>query len=270
MTRRQPVYQAETQDLVIDRQQGVARLTLSRPDDQNRLTPDVLAKLELIAADLARDDEVHVVVISGQGRDDFSMGILPPWLRESLAKDDVIEIVRLANRAFNAVDALPQIVIGALNGNARGGAAELALACDIRIAAEHATVCFPEATWGGFPGAGGPTRLATAVGRARALELICTSREVGAREMERIGLVQDVHPVDEFDNAVNAFAERIAVAGPLAVRGAKRIIRTRLEPGLGAAHELADSLRYSLEWSHDVAEGLAADREKRPPKFVGR
>jgi enoyl-CoA hydratase/carnithine racemase len=176
----------------------------------------------------------------------------------------------LANRAFNAIDELPQVVVASLNGAARGGAAELALACDIRIAAEHATLTFPEATWGGFPGAGGPFRLATAVGRARALELICTGRQVGAAELERLGLVQAVHPSSHIEDAARALVERIAASGPLATRGAKRIIRTRVEPGLGAARELADALRHSLEWSNDVDEGLAAAVEGRTPRFTGR
>lgn len=269
MTRPRP-YQPDTQDIVVVRAGRIATLTMSRPDDQNRLTPDALAKLEVVAADLAHDDEIQVVIITGEGKTTFSMGILPPSLRESLPKEDVIAIVRLANRAFNAIDALPQIVIACLNGMTRGGAAELALACDIRVAADSATWCFPEATWGGFPGAGGPTRLATAVGRARALELMCTSREIDSREMDRIGLIQAVYPAAQFEEMCLAFAQRIVAAGPLATRGAKRIVRTRLEPGSAAAHELADSLRYSLEWSHDVAEGLKADREGRQPKFVGR
>ena len=256
MNRKPPPYQPDTQDVVVKRNGRIATITMTRPDDQNRLTPDALAKIELVAADLARDDETQVVIITGEGNTNFSMGILPPSLRESLPKEDVIAIVRLANRTFNAIDALPQIVLAGLNGITRGGAAELALACDIRVAADNATWCFPEAMWGGFPGAGGPTRLVTAIGRARALELMCTSREIDAHEMDRIGLVQTVHPAAQFEEALLVLAQRIAKAGPLATRGAKRIVRTRIEPGLAAAHELADSLRYSLEWSSGCRRGL--------------
>jgi enoyl-CoA hydratase/carnithine racemase len=267
---KKPLYQPDTQDVIVELAGRIATITLSRSHDENRLTPDALAKLEAIAAELEKDDEIQAVLITGAGKAHFSMGILPPALRKSLTKDDVISIVRLANRAFNAIDALPQIVLASLNGHARGGAAELALACDIRIAAEHATMAFPEATWGGFPGAGGPFRLVTAVGRARALELICTGRQISAAEMERLGLVQAVHPSDKIEDAARALAERISSSGPLATRGAKRIIRTRVEPGLAAARELADALRYSLEWSKDVDEGLAAALEGRSPKFIGR
>ena len=89
---------------------------------------------------------------------------------------------------FDRIEALPQMTIAALNGITRAGAAELTLACDLRIAAAHATFAVPEAKWGGFPGAGAPVRLPMIVGRARALELICTARELNAQEMLRYGL----------------------------------------------------------------------------------
>lgn len=264
------LYQPDTQDVVLERAGAVATIVLNRTHDENRLTPDALAKLEGVAAELAKDQDIHAVLVTGAGSKHFSMGILPPAFRKSLPKDDVVSIVRLANRAFNAIDELPQVVVACINGAARGGASELALACDIRIASDQATLAFPEATWGGFPGAGGPFRLATAVGRARALELICTGRLIDAAEMERLGLVQTVHPAARIADAGRALAERIASSGPLATRGAKRIIRTRVEPGLGAARELADALRHSLEWSRDVDEGLDAAIEGRAPKFTGR
>src|SRR2546427_12987579 len=124
----------------------------------------------------------------------FSMGILNPAVRASYTKEQILELVRTANRLYDAIEALPQIVIAALNGAARAGAAELSLACDIRLAAAHATFALPEALWGGFPGAGGLVRLPGIVGRARALELICTGREVEAAEMGRLGLGLSVYP----------------------------------------------------------------------------
>ena len=261
---------AVTDNLVMKRAGRVAHITIANPDEQNRLTPNALAKLEVIAAELNRDEEIQAVIIAGEGAQNFSTGILNPVLRAAFSKDDIIALVRLANRAFNAIEAVPQIVIAAINGPARAGAAELALACDIRLSAEHATMTFPEAAWGGFPGAGGPYRLASIVGRARALELICSGREVEAKEMERIGLVQGVYSASALAAAAAELADRVAAAGPLAIRGAKRIIRSRLEPGLEAARELSDALRHELEWSRDVDEGIAAHREGRTPRFVGR
>src|SRR5437879_7755611 len=111
--------------------------------------------------------------------------------------------------------ALPQIRSPLLHGAARAAAAELSLACDIRLAAAHATFALPEALWGGFPGAGGPVRLPRIVGRARALELICTGREIDAAEMERLGLVLAVYPAARRLPEARALAARICASGLL-------------------------------------------------------
>ena len=226
-------------DLRVTRQERVLTLTLDRPSDQNRLTRDVLLTMQAIADDLGGDEEI-------------------------------LDLVRIANRLYDAIEALPQIVIAAFNGAARAGAAELSLACDIRLAAAHATFRLPEALWGGFPGAGGPVRLPGLVGRARALELICTGREIDATEMERLGLVLAVYPADRLEAEAQGLAARIAASGPIATRGAKRIMNARRDAGFAAARSLSDTLRHALEWSHDVDEGTAAHREGRPPRFTGR
>src|SRR6266542_1912646 len=187
-----------------------------------------------------------------------------PAVRASYTKEQIVELVRLANRTFDAIEALPQVVIAALNGIARAGAAELSLACDIRLAAAHATLAWPEALWGGFPGAGAPVRLPAIVGRARALELLCTGRELRADEMERLGLVLGVYPAARLLDEATALAMRIAASGPLAIRGAKRIMHMRALSGFAAARTLSDTLRHALEWSRDVDEGMAAHREGRP------
>ncbi len=244
-------------------------IMLDRPTDENRLTRDVLMALQETVDRLATDDEIQAVVITGRGRA-FSMGILNPTVRASYTKPQVLEMVRLANRLYDAIEAVPQIVIAALNGSARAGAAELSLACDIRLASADATWAVPEALWGGFPGAGGPVRLPGIVGRARALELICTGRELDAAEMDRLGLVLAVYPADRLLPEARALATRIAASGPLATRGAKRIMDVRARSGFTAARALSDALRQAFEWSADVDEGAAAHREGRPPRFTGQ
>ena len=248
----------------------VVTITLDRPADQNRLTRDVLLTLQRTVDQLASDDDAQAVIITGSGRDFFSMGILNPAVRASYTKDQILDLVRIANRLYDAIEALPQIVIVALNGAARAGAAELSLACDIRLASAHATFALPEALWGGFPGAGGPVRLPAIVGRARALELICTGRQIDAAEMERLGLVLAVYPSERLLAEAHALAMGIAASGPLATRGAKRIVSARAVSGFAAARALSDALRHALEWSQDVDEGMAAHRENRPPRFTGR
>jgi enoyl-CoA hydratase/carnithine racemase len=113
-------------------------------------------------------------------------------------------------------------------------------------------------------------RLPAIVGRARALELICTGREIDAAEMERLGLVLSVHPGDRLLAEARGLAVRIAASGPLATRGAKRIMNVRNAGGFAAARALSDALRHELEWSRDVDEGMAAHREGRAPRFTGR
>jgi enoyl-CoA hydratase len=259
-----------SKDIGLERDGRVAVITLDRPSDQNRLTREVLLGLEDLVHGLAGDDDTQAVILTGAGSQFFSMGILSPVVRASYSKEQVLELVRTANRVYDALEALPQIVIAALNGAARAGAAELSLACDIRLAAAHATFALPEALWGGFPGAGGPVRLPMLVGRARALEIICTGRELDAAEMARLDLVLAVHPAERLMPEARALAARIAASGPLATRGAKRIISTRLLSGFGEARSLSDTLRYAFERSHDVDEGAAAHREGRAPRFTGR
>ena len=257
-------------DVELGRDGGVATITLGRPEEQNRLTRAVLLALQGIVDELAGDGDVQAVVLTGRGAEFFSMGILSPTVRAGYSKAQVLELVRTANRLYDALETLPQIVIAALNGIARAGAAELALACDIRLAASHASFALPEARWGGPPGAGGPVRLPMLVGRARALEIVCTGRELDAAELERLGLVLAVHPADRLLAEAQALAARIAASGPLATRGAKRIISTRLLAGFGEARALSDTLRHAFEWSHDVDEGAVAHREGRAPRFTGR
>ena len=220
--------------------------------------------------ELRKRDDIQAIVFTGAGDDWFSASLMNAEIRASMTKDAVLEYVVNANRIFDALEALPQITIAAINGKIRAGASELALAYDIRLAGEHSTLMLPEARWGGFPGAGAPHRLPMAVDHDHAMELIATAREIDATEMERIGFVQHIHPRGEVLSVALATAEVIGANGPLATRGAKTIARARREPGFRAARELSDTLRYALEWSQDVDEGLAAAQEERAPRFKGK
>ena len=248
----------------------IATIVLNRPDDDNRLRQAEIAQLGEIAESLRGDPSVHAVVVTGGGGDYFSAGLLNPEIRASLSKDEVVTFVLEANRVFDAIEALPQIVIAAINGTIMAGAVELALACDIRLVSADAKLVMPEARWGGFPGAGAPVRLPMVVGHGRALELICTGREIDAEEMARIGLVEGVHAKEALLPAAERMARDIGGNGPLATRGAKRIMRARREPGFTASRALSDALRTALEYSDDVDEGIAAHRESREPNFKGR
>ncbi len=196
------------------------------------LSRDLLLSLRTVARDLAANPDIQVLTIVGKGTECFSTGILTPALRGQLAKEDVLKLIRLANETFDAIEALPQIVIAGLNGYVRAGAVELILACDIRIAGDHVRLSSPEAKWGGFPGAGAPVRLPDIIGAGRTIELLCTGREIDAAEMERIGLIERMVAKEGVHAEVDRLARAISDNGPLATRGTKRIVRSRMEFGL--------------------------------------
>lgn len=249
--------------------QGIARIVIDNQAEDNLLDRHGLEALFALCERLRAEPAIHVVTIRGEGEAFFSKGIMTPGIKQRLGKEGVLDLVRLANRTFDAVEALPQIVIAGINGFIRAGAVELALACDIRIAGEHCRMSLPEAKWGGFPGAGAPVRLPLVVGRARALELICSAREIDAAEMERIGLVQSVVPKADVARALEDMASGFVANGPLALRGAKSIVQARLEPGFAQARARSDELRAAFEWTSDADEGITAHMEARPPRFTG-
>jgi len=256
--------------VLLARDGRLAVITLNRPEDGNRWRKEMLFAFEPVVAALHEDEEAQVVVIRGAGDEYFSWGAFDPAIRGAMDKQEIVDFVLRGARLRDSLELLPQIVIAALNGKARGNGVELALACDMRFTSDRATISFPEADMGGIPGGGGPARLPSVVGRARALELLCSGREVGAEEMVRIGFALAAYPHARLMDEVMTFARHISEKGPIALRGAKRIAHTRLAPGLKEARQLSDELRAKLEWSHDVDEAIAAHRESRKPRFTGR
>jgi enoyl-CoA hydratase/carnithine racemase len=247
----------------------VGTMELNRPDDGHRLAP-LLPRMKEITAQLKTSRDVHVLIIRGTGAKQFCLGVFGPVRRAAMSKEEALDVVALGNDVIDAIEALPQIVVCGINGELHGGGAELALGCDIRVVAAHAHLAFPEAKMGGFPGCGAAVRLPPLIGRGRALELLCTGRTIDADEMMRIGFADRVVTSDAFDSELDDLAATIGRCGPLATRGAKRVVNARIEPGFRSSRELSDALRQALEYSHDVDEGLAARREGRPPKFLGR
>ena len=167
------------------------------------------------------------------------------------------------------MEALPQIVIAGINGTIRAGACELALVSDIRLMAAHATWQFPEAQWGGFPGAGAPVRLPAMVGMAHMLDMVALSKIYSASELQQMGLVSQVVDGAQLLPALHELAEKYAQVGPLASLGAKAIARTRMSQGFGAARLLSDHLRRSFEFTQDADEGMQAHVSGRKPHFTG-
>ena len=212
-----------------------------------------------------RRDEVRAVVVRSADAD-FGTG----WA------EDVLVSVReedgaLAGpgSAFDAMAAVPQPTVASLHGRVHSAGLELALACDIRIAASDTTFAMPETGLGMIAMAGGTQRLPRAIGRAHALRLLLTGDEIDADEAKRIGLVSSVVPVEEAEAAARAVAETIAQRGPIATRFAKEAIHRGAELTLEQAlrHEL--DLTVILQTTADRAEGVRAFVERREPRFEG-
>jgi enoyl-CoA hydratase/carnithine racemase len=245
----------------------IATVALDRPEAHNALSMALCEALLAALERLAGDPAVRAVVLEGRGPS-FCAGA---DLKERRGKPGAW--VRRHNRGIagvtNALAAFPQPVVAALHGHALGGGAEIALACDLRVAAEGTRIGFPEATLGIIPGAGGTQRLPRLVGPAVAKALIFTGRRLEADEALRVGLVSEVVPHGQAGEAARALARRIAASAPLAVAAAKQAIDHGLDSSLAAGLALEYRSQTALYASADWREGLAAFAEKRPAQFRG-
>jgi enoyl-CoA hydratase/carnithine racemase len=249
---------------VIDR---LAVVTINRPEVRNALSGQVLADLRAALAALRDDHEVGAVAFTGAGDKAFIAGADISELQEYTLRTGLDGEIQ---RVFDEIEAFDKPTIAAVNGFALGGGCELAMSCDIRIAADTARFGLPETNLAVLPGAGGTQRLARLVGTGRAIEMILTGRLVDALEAREIGLVTSVVPQHELLAAVRDLADRILAKGPLAVRLAKLVIRAGMDTdqrtGL-VVERLAQALLYTTGDKH---EGVAAFLEKRPAAFQGR
>jgi enoyl-CoA hydratase/carnithine racemase len=244
----------------------LATVTIDRPEVRNALNGEVLAELRAALAVLRHDDAVGVVAFTGAGDRAFVAGADIGELQEySLRTGLAGEMQRL----FDEIEAFDKPTVAAVNGYALGGGCELAMACDIRIAADTARFGLPEAALAVLPGAGGTQRLARLIGTGRAMELILTGRLLDAGEAREAGLVTSVVPAGELPAAVRDLADRVLAKGPLAVRLAKLVVRAGMDTdqrtGL-VIERLAQALLYTTA---DKREGATAFLEKRPADFHG-
>lgn len=254
--------------LLNERRGAVALLTLNRPGQMNALSFSSLLMLRDAIESLRFDPLVRVVVLKGAGEKAFCSGA-DLKERASMTPIQVKEYLRTIRDTFSTVEELGKPVIAAINGLALGGGTELALACDIRLAADTALLGLTETSLGIIPGAGGTQRLPRLVGKGKAKELIFTARKVTAAEALAIGLVEHVHPADRLLDEALAMAELIAANGPLALEQAKYAINAGSETDLRTGL-LFESRAYDVILpTKDRLEGLAAFREKRSPRYIG-
>jgi len=252
----------------LDREHGVATVTVDRPERLNALDSGTLTMLLGVFEELARDESVRAVVLTGAGDRAFIAGADIVEMKEK-EPAQALAFARLGQTVCAAIEAAPQPVIAAINGYALGGGCEIALACDIRLASERAVLGQPEVTLGVPPGWGGTQRLPRLIGAGLARELIYTGRRVGAEEALRIGLVNAVVPADELLDRAHELARTIARNAPVAVRLAKEAIRRGLDVDLDAGLVL-EAQAFALAFSTaDQKEGMTAFLERRVPEFRG-
>ena len=255
--------------LLYDLKDGIATVTLNRPDALNAIDMDMRADLTALAEQLFLEEAVRVVVVTGAGRAFSAGGDIAHFEKGWLTPTFRAHSRRLV-RFFDDLEALEKPVMAAINGPATGGGLELALACDIRIAAEEATLGFRENYIGLIPGIGGCARFARLVGVAKAKELIFAGTMISAKEALEIGLVNKVVPGEKLMDETREYAQMLLKRAPQSLGLAKKILNAvaNVDQTSGIVMEgLAQSILLRTE---DHQEGLRAFREKRKPQFSGK
>lgn len=253
----------------LEKEGGIATVIINRPKALNALNLETLQELLYCFGELAEASDIGAVILTGEGEKAFVAGADIGYMLE-LDPLAGTAFGKLGHEVMAAVENLPQPVIGAINGFALGGGCELALACDIRIAADNAKFGQPEVNLGVIPGFGGTQRLPRLIGKGRACELLFTGDIINADEADRIGLVNKVVPADQLMPECRQLAGKIVAKGPIAIKLCKETINHGLEMDLDRACQY-EARQFGLCFgTEDQTEGMRAFVEKRSPKFQGK
>jgi 2-oxoglutaroyl-CoA hydrolase len=254
----------ELDGIRVERDRSVATITLDVPGKLNRVSMAGREQLAATFAELGRDGDIAVIVLTGAGDAFTAGGDIAGFLERHPE-----EVSRLAWNVA-APERCPKPVIAKLRGYVFGVGLELALACDFRLAAEDAELALPEVKLGMIPGSGGTQRLARMIGLGRAKDVIMRGRRVGAEEALALGLVTEVVPADELDSAVERLIAELAELAPLALATAKRVLNLAYDAPLHVGLEVEGYGYAMLRSTHDFREGVDAFGQKRKPRFEGR
>lgn len=255
--------------LLVEAEKGVATLTLNRPGVMNSFNFAMLHALRDQIDSIRFKQDIRVVIITAAGEKAFCAGA-DLKERATLPPDKVKEYIFTIRNLFTSIEQLNKAVIAAVNGIALGGGTELALACDIRLAATNATMGLTETRLAIIPGAGGTQRLPRLVGRGKAKELIFTGQRIGAEEALRIGLVNQICDQKDLLDECRKMAAMICEAGPVAIEQAKYAINHGLETDLHTGLAIESNAYWVCIPTEDRLEGLAAFKEKRKPVYKGK
>jgi enoyl-CoA hydratase/carnithine racemase len=259
------------QDVIYEKQGSTAWLTLNRPKAMNSLNLSIIGRLEKLLPQIADDDEVRVLVITGTGpafcagadlKEVLASGDLPP------GEPDFLD--RVCESVMNPLRDFPKPVIAALNGITMAGGLELTMCCDIVLASEDAQIGDAHANFGVYPGAGGAAILPRVLPLNVAKYLLFTGKTLSAQEMKNLGLVNEVHPADQLQQAAADLAELLCAKSPIALRRMKAVANRSQDLARDAALAEEQVMLRKHQRSWDMAEGLRAFSEKRPPEFQGR
>jgi methylglutaconyl-CoA hydratase len=252
-----------------ERRADAAWVTLNRPAAMNALSRGLVGELRAAVRALRGEPWVRAIVVTGAGDKSFCAGA-DLKERRTMSLDDTRAFLTELGAALDELARFPAPVIAAMNGVAFGGGLELALACDLRLAADGIEMGLLETRLGIIPGAGGTQRLPRVAGMAIAKELIFTGRRITAARAAELGIVTRVVPLAELAAVAETLAAEIAECAPLAVAAAKRAIDDGAALALGEALALERASYETILTSEDRNEGLAAFAEKRRPKFAGK
>ncbi len=258
------------ENIIVEREDNVAVITFNRPKALNALNRALMAELDAALDELAADDSVGAIVLTGAGEKAFVAGADISEFNDYGSASQAAAFALKGQAVLNKIENLPKPVIAAINGFALGGGCELAMACDIRLAADTARLGQPEINLGILPGYGGTQRLPRLVGRGQAKLLCLTGDHITADEALRIGLVDKVVPAAELMAEVRKLAGKLAGKAPVARALIKRAINVGLEGSLaeGLAFEASQfGLVFNTE---DRVEGVNAFLEKRKPTWKGK
>jgi len=260
----------EYSTLLVEKTEGIATVTINRPEALNALNLDVLRELKALVHDeLKGAEDVRVVILTGAGEKAFIAGADIKAM-EQMDRFDIMTFAELGHTVLDSLEALEVPVIAAVNGFALGGGCEIAMACDMIIASENARFGQPEINLGIIPGFGGTQRLPRYIGRGRAKELIYTGDMISAERAYEMGLAVRLCPAGQALEDARKLAAKLASKPAFALRQAKKAINRGCDLDMASAKILKKEVFALCFGTEDQKEGMKAFMEKRKPEFTGR